>query len=131
MDHQEKIKWMAVWAAKNKLQLDLEAECGFGRQCVGVSTEGHFPDYQWFDQNTYKRLDKNGDVWIPPNAYHKHECVAVLGRGEDAEAQLYDWLKWFDENVFVLETGNNEMDPKLGLMGVLLGKHRYARMVRK
>jgi len=48
MDREQKIEWMAVWCAKNDLQLQLETECGFGRECVGVTAEGSFPDY---DQN--------------------------------------------------------------------------------
>lgn len=130
MTHEEKIQWMAVWAAKNGLQLNLEGECGFGRECVGVSTEGHFPDYEWHNEETWERADQNGDVWTPADAYHKHPCVAVLGRGEGAESQLYDWLKWFDDNGFKLETGEQPVDPKLGVIGLLLNKHRYARMVR-
>ncbi len=128
--HQEKIQWMAMWAAKNGLALQLESECGFGRECVGVSAGSSFPDYEWYDNN-YDRIDNNGDVWTPPNAYHKHPCVAVLGRGEEAEAELYAWLKWFDKNGFELEQGIQPVDPSLGIIGIILGKHRYARMVKK
>jgi hypothetical protein len=127
----ERKTWMAVWAADNGLRLDLEGECGFGRECVGVSVDGHFPDYEWHDEETYERADSNGDVWTPPNAYHKHPCVAVLGRGEEAEQELYDWLRWFDANGFKLETGNQKVDPGLGAIAYMLGKHRYARMVRQ
>lgn len=129
MTHEEKQQWMALWACKNGLQLMLEGECGFGRECVGVSVDGHYPDYEWYDDE-YERADQNGDVWTPENAYHKHPCVAVLGRGETAESELYDWLKWFDDNGFKLETGNQPVDPQLGALAILMGKHRYARMVR-
>jgi len=130
MDHQDKINWMIQWAHKNKLRLELEGECGFARKCVGVvnDTVG-YPSYEWFDKKTYKRLDKNGDVWTPEDAYHNHPCVAVLGRGMDAESQLYDWLKWFEDNNFVVETGliqNKEFD----LIEIMLGQHEYARMVK-
>jgi hypothetical protein len=93
MTHEEKIEWMAIWCAKNKVALDLSGECGFGRECVGISTGDCYPSYEWDDDQNYKRIDNNGDVWRPPNAYHKHPCVAVLGRGEPAEAELYDWLR--------------------------------------
>jgi len=129
MTHEEKIGWMAVWAAKHGVKLELRGECGFGRECVGISTEGSFPDYEWRDED-FNRLDGNGEVWKPADAYHKYPCVAVLGRGEVAEAQLYDWLKWFDDNDFSIETGDQPIDPALGVIGLLLGKHRYARMVR-
>ena len=131
MTHAEKIQWMATWAALNGLKLELEGEVGFGRPCVGVSVEDKYPDYEWYDQKTFKRLDDNGQVWTPPDAYHKHPCVAVLGRGEQAEEQLFRWLEWLDSNKFKLEVGDQPMDPSLGLVGFMLGKHRYARMVRQ
>ena len=130
MTHEEKIKWMAVWCAENGLRLTLEGECGFGRECVGVLSGDNYPDYEWYDDTTYDRLDQNGEVWTPPDAYHKHPCVAVLGRGEDAESQLYTWLKWFDDSNFTLETGYQQPDPRLGVLAFALGKHKYARMVR-
>jgi hypothetical protein len=128
--HEQRIQWMATWAAKSGVQLELEGECGFGRECVGITSEGKYPDYEWHDAK-WNRADPNGKVWTPPDAYHKHPCVAVLGRGLEAETQLYDWLKWFDENGFKLETGDQPMDPALGIVGILLGKNRYARMVRR
>lgn len=131
--HDKKILWMTKWCKKAGLKLELSGECGFGRECVGVlSSWGNYPDYEWYDDN-YDRQDSNGDVWVPADAYHKHPCVAVLGRGEEAEAQLYDWLKWFDENGFVFESGDQALpgDPTLNMIHIMLGKHKFARMVRK
>lgn len=130
MTHQEKVQWMAVWAARNGLQLDLAGEVGLGRECVGVASEGSYADYEWYCEKTWERADSNGEVWTPKDAYHKHPCVAVLGRGEEAEAQLYDWLQWFDSKGFKLEKGNLPMDPALGIVGILFNKHRYVRLVR-
>lgn len=130
MTHDDKIAWMAVWAAKNNVQLNLKGEVGFGRECVGITTESNYPAYEWDDPETCERLDNNGEVWIPKDAYHKSPCVAVLGRGEEAESQLYDWLKWFDDNGFKVETGDQEMDPKLGIIGLMMGKNRYVRIVK-
>lgn len=128
MTHEEKIAWMAMWCAKNGVALTLQGECGFGRDCVGISAGDKYPDYEWTDDE-YDRIDSNGDVWTPEDAYHKHPCVAVLGRGEPAESQLYDWLKWFDDNHFTIEQGfvPGVVDPIL----LMLGKHKYARMVRQ
>lgn len=124
MTHAEKIEWMKKWCEENGLALTLEGECGFGRECVGVlASNACYPDYAWHNYDgDYERLDNNGDVWVPEDAYHKHDCVAVLGRGEKAEAQLYDWLKWFQDNKFIHEV-------------VGTSKHTYfswghARMVR-
>lgn len=133
MNHNDKIKWMAVWATNNKVALNLEGECGFGRECAGITTDGSFPEYEWASEATWERIDNNGDVWVPEDAYHKSPCVAVLGRGKEAESQLYDWLKWFDENNFTVETGDNPPEDyaDLGVIGIMLGKHRYARMVKE
>jgi len=133
MTHQDKINWMIQWAHDHKVRLELKGECGFGRECVGIVADiVGYPDYEW-DDNNYNRIDKNGDVWTPPDAYHKHPCVAVLGRGKKAEEQLYEWLKWFDANGFSVEFGDNppEKWKGSGFMGVLLGKHRFARMVKE
>ena len=47
LTHEEKLQWMAYWAAKKGLRLVLEGECGFGRPCVGVEIDGHYPEHQW------------------------------------------------------------------------------------
>ena len=131
MTHEEKVNWMARWAADNGLQLQLKGEVGICRECVGVTAEGSYPEYEWFDDD-YNRLDDNGDVFTPDDAYHKGPYVAVLGRGKGAEEQLFDWLKWFDENGFKLETGNSGVtlsnDPGIKLVQTMLGKHRYVRL---
>lgn len=130
MEHAEKIEWMKKWCGENNLTLILEGECGFGRECVGVlASNGCYPDYAWYDYDgNCERLDNNGDLWTPIDAYHKHECVAVLGRGENAEEQLYEWLKWFSDNNFKLEcvfTGKRDA------ISMLMGSHIQARMVRQ
>lgn len=127
MTHEEKIEWMAIWCAKNKLQLELEGSCGFGRPCVGVLTQGKYPDYYWYDSE-YEREDNNGEVWTPEDAYHKHECVAVLGHGQYAEEQLYNWLKWFDENNFKLEVSYRRVKSEIDY---LLGNNISVRMVKQ
>ena len=85
MEHSKKIKWMHKYAAENNVVLTLEGECGFGHECVGILLSESYPDYDY-------------EVWIPEDAYHKHPCVAVLGRGENAESQLFFWLQWFKKN---------------------------------
>ena len=120
---------MAEFAMKNKAAITLEGECGFGRECVGLLVNGTYPDYEWTDEN-YDRVDPNGDVWTPENAYHKHPCVAVLGRGEEAEAQLYEWLKWFDDNGFVAdEVANTKTN--LHPIELMMGKATEKRMVKR
>ena len=130
MNHSDKIQWMVAWATKNKVALDLKGECGFGRECVGVIAKpSGYPEYEWYNEEDWSREDTNGLVWMPEDAYHKHPCVAVLGRGEKAEIQLYEWLKWFDDNEFIVEIGNQSVDPRMGQIAIILGKHKYAHMV--
>ncbi|MBV1929824.1 MAG: hypothetical protein KUG81_09985 [Gammaproteobacteria bacterium] len=131
MKHEKKIEWMAMWAVKNNAALMLEGECGFGRECVGIIVGECFPSYEWDHEDTYERIDNNGDVWVPDDAYHKSPCVAVLGRGEPAESQLYDWLVWFDANGFKLEEGTVERDAPFDAIDLILGKHRYSRMIKQ
>ena len=131
MNHNEKLSWMREWCDRNNAMLDLEGECGFGRECVGILVDNLYPDYEWYDED-FERIDDNVDIWTPADAYHKHPCVAVLGRGESAEAQLYDWLKWFDKRGFVVETGTKPYDVRLGsVLAIALGQDRYSRMVQK
>ena len=131
MDHQAKIDWMIQWAHKNKCILALDGECGFGRECVGILRDGSYPDYHWHDEETWARIDGNGDVWIPPNAYHKHACVAVLGRGEEAESQLYDWLTWFDSNGFTVQSEMRQDLGSLDAISLMLHGTQTHRMVKK
>jgi hypothetical protein len=71
-------------------QLSLDGECGFGRECVGILCNGNWVDY-----------DYECGVPTPDDAYHKHDCIAVLGRGEDAISQLYNWCRAFENAGFV------------------------------
>lgn len=132
MKHQSKLDWMAIWCAKYAAALELKGECGFGRECVGIIKNGVYPAYHWYDdENDYKQLDNNGDIWKPKNAYHKHECVAVLGHGKEAESQLYDWLKWFDDNGFILEHGFNDRGKSYDRLELLINSYIFSRMVKK
>lgn len=132
ISHDQKLLWMIKWCKMNQVTLQLNGECGFGRECVGILANELYPDYYWYNEE-YKRMDSNGAVWIPEHAYHKHPCVAVLGRGEEAENELYEWLSWFNVNRFKVETGEvkiEETDPTTRAIKFALGHHLYARMVK-
>lgn len=110
----DKIQWMEQWCNRHGLELSLYGSCGLGRDCVGIIDQysQSYPDYHWYDPETYEFIDNNGYVWTPDNAYHKHPCVAVLGHGNESIEQLYEWLQWFDKNGFdvMRTTMNEEMD---------------------
>jgi hypothetical protein len=131
METREQIAWLERWCAEQGLNLVLEGECGFGRDCVGVASmdeSGTYPDYQWYDKD-YEDISGSGGVWTPEDAYHKHPCTAVLGRGDVAIAQLYEWCVWFEENGFVYERTRAEgiIDP----IDLMLGRDFHHRMVRR
>ena len=130
MDMADKLAWLQTWCSSEKLQLILEGECGFGRECVGIASQndGTYPDYIWYDEDFTDRIDQNGEVWIPTEAYHKHPCVAVLGRTDEAISQLYEWCKWFSDNKFhYICTEIDCNDP----IELLLGRDKQHRMVRE
>ena len=110
-----------------------DSEVGFGRPCVGISVNGSYPDYEWTETDlSFERIDNNGEVWCPEDAYHKHPCIAVLGTGEKAEAQLYEWLKWFDDNDFKVEVSINEsMQGVTDPIMLIMGRHQNKRMVKQ
>ena len=121
---------MTEFAKKNGATIALAGECGFGRECVGLLVGGNYPDYEWDDKD-YNRIDPNGEVWTPEDAYHKHPCVAVLGRGEKAEGQLYEWLKWFDDNGFEAETVAKTDADKLHPIELAMGGAFHNRMIKR
>jgi hypothetical protein len=124
----DKIEWLENWCKIEGLALVLEGVCGFGRECVGVASlnDGTYPDYVWYNDN-YGREDKNGEVWCPQNAYHKHPCTAVLGRGEEAVQQLYNWCKWFEAHGFHYKKEKVVCNDPIELM---LGRAWQHRMVK-
>lgn len=95
MTHNEKIAWLAGWCAANDLDLELDGEVGFGRECVGIlDGDGEYVDYDLYDE--YKPVEyvaELGPAEDAPDAYHKHDCLVVLGTGEAATEQLYAWVR--------------------------------------
>jgi len=98
MKFEESLKICQDFALKHKVIFDDEGECGFGRECVGFRSRNtwinHNPlnydgSYEPIKEFSDDRLYSPGDI----NAYHKHDCLAVLGRGEQAIIQLATWVK--------------------------------------
>jgi hypothetical protein len=85
------------FALEHKIIFDEEGECGFGRKCVGFNSGDSWIDHNPINNKTYKPIKKFACVnAMPPegvNCYHKHNCLAVLGRGEEAVIQLATWVK--------------------------------------
>jgi hypothetical protein len=96
-------QFLRDWAADNKAVYDWEGECGFGRECVGIRVGDHWIDLMGYD-GEWRPLPDAPDwplVCSPPetpDAYHKSDVLAVLGRGPDAITQLYHWVKKLESN---------------------------------
>jgi hypothetical protein len=87
-----RIVYLTEWAARYGCCLQLAGEVGFGRECTGILKGDTYIDYA-----------HEPGIWTPEDAYHKHDCLAVLGRGDGALEQLYQWVKWLDENRWGVE----------------------------
>ena len=87
---QEKIQYLKDFAFNlgEAAQFVPDGECGFGRECVGIQVGSNWVDYDWDDEG----------IDAPSNAYHKHPCLAVLGAGEGAISQLFNWCKSLEAN---------------------------------
>lgn len=99
----EKKAFITAWAERHGCTAQFEGEVGFGRECVGILglRGGSYVDLEYLGHD-YRPI---GGVCPPfdecvaddlPDRYHKHECLAVLGRGEGAIDQLYRWVAHLD-----------------------------------
>jgi len=86
------------FAIQHKLIFEDEGECGFLRDCVGfLSRSGNWIAHNPYNSIDYKPVpDLECAAAYPPkevkNAYHKYDCLAILGRGEEAIHELALWV---------------------------------------
>lgn len=112
------------FANKHKVIFEDEGECGFGRECVGLMRGEKWVDYNPTDSVKYEPIEEMNDERMydiaPSNAYHKHDCIAVLGRGEDAIRELSDWVDGMkDLNVELKEFATGATGIQAMLSGVV------------
>lgn len=129
----EALDWFKEWTFANQLVFQPEGHVGFARDCVGILDEGHYLDveYQYssdawdlwevipWDQRrdnpelqtmlndiyAYLREPRLHPRDRAPDAYHKYDCLAVIGRGDHAINQLYAWTRGMvDDGAFVERT---------------------------
>lgn len=99
------------FADRHELTLTLRGECGFGRPCVGFLKGDSYVEFNPYDMASLKagepvtvfpydrRLSPPKDV---PNAYHKHDCLAVLAVDDDepdyeaAARELAAWVRYLE-----------------------------------
>lgn len=118
-DTRAEVAFLEAWARQNGCRFEPEGECGFGRECVGISTGGEYPSYMAFDYETLQETHNCPEAAPPPgveNAYHKHPCLAVLGRGPDAIHELYLWVHSLADKGIVVERRSRRVRNSIELM---------------
>lgn len=99
MTLEEKKNYLTDFADKYDIKLEEKGECGFGRPCVGLIKNDNYIDYNPLSLKTYELLfDEDERLEAPEGveAYHKHNCLAVLVHDDDYNAgieELYKWIK--------------------------------------
>jgi hypothetical protein len=85
------------FALKHKVIFEDEGECGFGRECVGFLKGESYVAHNPNRCDNYEPIPELEcpDCYAPDGvrAYHKHDCLAVLGRGDDAIIGLAKWVE--------------------------------------
>jgi len=118
-DTRMEVAFLEQWARQNGCRFEPEGECGFGRECVGISAGHEYPSYEAWDMETFQRTHDCPEAAPPPevtDAYHKHPCLAVLGRGPDAIHQLYVWVKNLADNGVVVERRRRKVRDAIDLL---------------
>jgi len=103
----EMIAQIRDYAGKNRTYLELKGEVGFSRECVGLLHGTQYPSYSWesIPGDYMSKWESTEEATPPPevtDAYHKHDCLAVLGRGDSAIRQLWYWVKKLEANGVVV-----------------------------
>lgn len=90
---EQRLREARLCAAEQTCVVDIEGEVGFGRECVGVLYRSNYVDTPGSEHNDF---EGHSDVYLdrvrPPDhvrAYHKHDCLCVLGRGDDDRTVHY------------------------------------------
>lgn len=112
----EHSQFLITWAAKHGAVVNFAGECGFGRECVGVLVGGSYLDYSHLYDLFRGDRARWAEWWAPEDAYHKHDCMAVLGRGPGAVEQLYQWAKFLDDHGWTVGLEARQPDSVLDAM---------------
>jgi hypothetical protein len=124
------------FANEHKLILEDEGEVGFGRPCVGFIKSGGYVDYNPMQHPDYEYAwERDARLKPPPqtpNAYHKHQCMAVLVQDDDYDSaleELNEWVKHLEAQgeVYVTEYKTGAT----GIQAILSGVFGYAVRMRE
>ena len=126
---------LSVFADKHGISLVSKGEVGFGRSCVGFTMGSNYIDYCPIDMSTYEPIEKlNDDRLYAPDgveAYHKHNCLAVLVEDDDYDEALRQLAMWVDH---LTSQGEVEIvsyrTGATGMQAMLTGSTGYAITLR-
>jgi hypothetical protein len=93
---QGRLRDVRLWAAEQGCTVELNGEVGFGRSCVGVLWRTSYVDTPGSGFNAHGPCFGSDSIGGPPNgvdAYHKHDCLCVLGTDERAIDGLLTWVE--------------------------------------
>jgi hypothetical protein len=87
------------FALKHKLILEEAGEVGFCRPCVGYIKGNGYVNFNPTGSVVYKPIFPDDEYYSAPvkDAYHKHNCLAVLVHDDDYETALIQLGQWVDE----------------------------------
>jgi glycyl-tRNA synthetase beta subunit len=83
-----------------------------------------YPNYDYVEEFYDERLF---DI-VPENAYHKHNCLAVLGNEETSIIQLSEWIDKLKELGAVVEKYKTGAT---GIQALITGTENYAIKLTK
>lgn len=121
------------FANQHKLIFEDKGEVGFGRPCVGFLRGPGYVNYNPLNDRTYDYIWPRDLRLSPPtdttDAYHKHDCLAVLALGDEPDYetaidQLAAWVTHLESQgeveIAQYETGAH------GLQAVISGVIGFA-----
>lgn len=98
MTVQEAIEICNQFAIKHKVIFIEKGTVGFGRPCVGFVRGNNYLEYNPCDESTHEPLWPENQALLPPdttpNAYHKHDCIAVLVEDDNYDAGKIELAEW-------------------------------------
>ena len=103
MNIEQATKVCQDFADKHEIIFDKFGEVGFGRPCVGFKEGSAFIAHNPCKMNgEFEKIEEYADGRLfPPaevkDAYHKHDCLAILGRGDKAIIQLAIWVQHLED----------------------------------
>ena len=120
------------FANRFKLIFEDDGEVGFGRKCIGLTKESNYVDYNptQYPYHDYVKefYDERLFDIVPENAYHKHNCLAVLGCDESSIIQLSEWIDKLKELGAVVEKYKTGAT---GMQALITGTENYAIKLTK